>query len=229
MKRQIMAVVTGCMLGLNAMAYTTTESETLKVWCDNAELTADGKTITKVKFYENDNVMYSAFNMTLNVPKGIKIAQVKSGRQMVNDIELTERATTAHTIACNMLDDGTTIRIISSPTGTLDTYYDDDENGNKMDHLFTLGLIAEPEMADGEYLVTMTGVKFVFPNADACVPKVEPITVTFTIVGGVSTNIDNIEADTSDAGDYYDMMGRKVEGRLLPGIYVHNGRKVMVK
>ena len=57
-----------------ALAKATTEN-TLSVWMDQkVELTADGKTVTRLTVYEYDpNINYLAFNMALSVPKGVKV------------------------------------------------------------------------------------------------------------------------------------------------------------
>lgn len=224
----ICAALAALLSGGTAGAYTTTESESLKVWFEPVTLVADGTTISRLVVCESDVLNYSAFNMAFFVPKGIHIAKVKKGRDWVEDIEMTERASSTHSIACNMLDDGITIKVIAD-SSMLDDLYPDDEEGNPMDELFSIGLIADPDMVDGAYTVEMLDVKFVLSNADACVPAVQPIYGTFTITGGVTTGIDDVHGDSADEGDYYDLLGRKVHGTPAPGIYLHNGEKVIIK
>lgn len=136
-------------------------SETLEVWMDKSvSFTADGKTVTKLMFRERDpNINYIAFNMTLTVPKGIHINQVKSGRNYVNDIKLTERATSTHAIACNMPDE-TTVKIICT-SSLNEELYPDDEEGKLMDELFEIGFVADADTYNGTYAIEMTGCKFV--------------------------------------------------------------------
>lgn len=143
-----------------SMANVVRASETLEVWMDKSvAFTADGQTVTKLVFREKDpNINYIAFNMTLTVPKGIHINKVKSGRNYVNDIKLTERKDD-HTIACNMPDE-TTVRIIcTSPVNA--ELYPDDEDGNQMDELFEIGFVADATTYNGTYAIEMTGCKFV--------------------------------------------------------------------
>lgn len=143
-----------------SMANVVRASETLEVWMDKSvSFTADGQTVTKLVFREKDpNINYIAFNMTLTVPKGIHINKVKSGRNYVNDIKLTERKDD-HTIACNMPDE-TTVRIIcTSPVNA--ELYPDDEDGNQMDELFEIGFVADATTYNGTYAIEMTGCKFV--------------------------------------------------------------------
>ena len=44
------------------------------------------------------------------------------------------------------------------------------------------------------------------------------------------TSIEEINADVKGDNRYYNMMGQQVDGNNLPaGIYIHNGKKVLVK
>ena len=142
------------------------QQHTLEVWMDQtAEFTADGKTVTKLTFYEKDpNTDYLAFNMALRVPDGIKINQVKSGREYVNDIELSVRATGTHTIACNMPEEGV-IKIICTSSLNQDLY-PDDEDGNIYYPIFTIGLVAESSAYNGTYAIEMSDVWFVKQDED---------------------------------------------------------------
>lgn len=133
---------------------------TLEVWMDQTmEVTADGTTVTYLTFYQKDpNINYIAFNMAITVPKGIHIHQKKVGRDYVNDIELSIRATTTHTIACNMPDENT-IKIIST-SSELQEFYPDDEDGNLYDPLFTIGLVGDATMYNGTYPIEMWDLVF---------------------------------------------------------------------
>ena len=44
------------------------------------------------------------------------------------------------------------------------------------------------------------------------------------------TSIEEISADVKGDNRYYNMMGQQVDGNNLPaGIYIHNGKKILVK
>lgn len=134
---------------------------TLEVWMDkNILVTADGKTVTKVTVYQRDpNANYTTFNMVITVPKGVHINKIRSGREYINDIELSERATGTHTIACNMPDDRN-IKIICM-SSQLQDLYPDDIDGNPYEPLFTIGLIADQTSYNGTYDIELTGCRFV--------------------------------------------------------------------
>lgn len=133
----------------------------LEVWMDkNVTVTADGQTVTYLTISEKDpNVNYIAYNMTISLPKGFKVNQVKQGREYVNDITLSERATTTHQIDCNMPVEGM-LKVICTSTSNYEMY-PDDEDGNIIYPIFTVGLVADPSTINGTYNVEMTGVRFV--------------------------------------------------------------------
>ncbi|MGN0221336.1 MAG: hypothetical protein ACI4BA_04355 [Prevotella sp.] len=147
-----------CLLALTAVR--ANAQSTLEVWMDQTqEVTADGTTVTYLTFYQKDpNVNYIAFNMAITVPKGIHINQKKVGRDYVNDIELSVRATTTHTISCNMPDENT-IKIIST-SSELQEFYPDDEDGNLYDPLFSIGLVGDASMYNGKYPIEMWDMVF---------------------------------------------------------------------
>lgn len=170
------------MLALLTAVQASAQTETLKVWMDDVTMTADGKTVTRLYVMENDVVDYTAFSLSLIVPKGVTIAKVKSGRNTVNDIRLTERLND-HTISCNMLSDGRTIKIISSSPSN-SNFYPDDVDGNVMDSIFSIGLVADPAMVNGNYTIEIKDCKFVIQDATASQPQ-EAVTASMKVTGGV--------------------------------------------
>lgn len=206
------------------------QSETLKVWLDdNVTFTADGKMVSYLHLYENDGDQgYTSFNMSLFVPKGIHINQVKQGRDVVNDITLSERGTNTHMIVCNMPSD-TLLKVASISTLNQDLY-NDDENGNPLDLVWTIGLVADPTMVNGDYEVRMVADDLVFnmKQGDTYVSSVikEDVICTFTITGGVISSVSLPETDKKDL-DLYDLSGRKVKYPTQHGIYIEGGKKVV--
>lgn len=212
----------------DAGAVITKESSTLEVWADDITLTADGKTISTLKVYQRDVDTFTAFNMAFFVPRGVKIAKIRQGRETVDDIHLSARAASTHTIQCNMLEDSVTVKVISYSMNQ-DNYYPDDEDGNPLELLFTIGFIAEPYMANGTYPVEITDIKFVEANTNASVPENDHVWCNFTIDGGIATGVETIEVPDAQPDVYYDLSGRRVEGDPQPGYYICNGQKVLVK
>lgn len=159
MKKKTLLLAVGLALSMGQAAGQNIQTEALRVWMDNITISADGTTSTRLTIYENDAERdYTAFNMSIIVPDGVTVAQVKKGRNWVNSIELTERAAESHSISCNM-PDATTIKIMCSSNQN-DNFYPDDEDGNPMDALFTIDLVANPQMMNGTYTITTEGVVF---------------------------------------------------------------------
>lgn len=206
----------------------TTESETLKVWIDNFTIDTCGDNVAYMKVYENDVIDYTAFNMTFQVPEGLKIHQVKSGRETINDIQLSGRAASTHTIRCALWDDGTTLRVISTSTQN-DNFYPDDEDGNPLGLLYTIGFVADPTMPSGTYPINMTGIKFVLKNGDACFPLGDHVTAEVTVITeNIPTEVSEVAAEAID-GPCYDTSGRYVVNPTPGTIVIFNGKKVMVR
>ncbi|MBO4802090.1 MAG: hypothetical protein J5545_09535 [Bacteroidaceae bacterium] len=142
-----------------AEALAQTKSETLRVWMDDITLTADGETITKLTVYENDVKDYASFNMSFVVPDGIRIAQVSAGRGKVkNDVELSDRGTESHTITANQPSE--TLIKVSCISMEGENLYPDDVDGNPLDELFTIGLVADPTALNGAYTITLGDLDF---------------------------------------------------------------------
>ena len=209
------------------------QSTTLKVWLDSkVTFQADGTTVTYLKLYENDGDQgYTSFNMSLIVPKGISVNKVKQGRNTVDDIFLSERATTTHTIACNMPSE-TLLKVACISTLNQDLY-NDDEEGNPLDELWTIGLLADPTMENGDYVVTMPvdGLIFNMKDGDNYVSSriSEDVTCVFTIEGGVITAIKQVTVDAEDASAIYALQGRKLTNPVGSGVSIIDGKKVATK
>lgn len=212
---------------MSAAAFTTTPTDDLHVWAEFPVIVADGETVNYIKVYQHDDndIDYCAFNMIFDLPEGFSINKVKDGRREVNDIKLTERADVTHTIACNIVD-GVELRIFcdSSENANL---YKDDEAGNPLDHLFTVGLIAAPSLADGTYEVRLHTVKFCQSNADATVPATEPI--LFTIPVGDTSGIAEVSLDTLAGETCYDLKGLPIDPKNYKGIVVCKGHKYIIR
>ena len=72
-----------------------------------------------------------------------------------------------------------------------------------------------------------------FPDATAmlgCGTNVElPVTLIDYEYGG-TTAVEEVKAASQEDGAYYNLMGQKFsEGNLPAGIYIHNGKKILVK
>lgn len=170
------------------------QAHNLKVWMSEPVLVPDGKTVTYLTVYQTDfdavsgtHRTYMDWQMVLNVPRGVTVNQKKvlQGRDsvLVNDLTLNEiryGGITAQ-INSNMADD-TTLRIITSNQGTT-PYYPDDSEGNTVEELFTIGLVADSAMEYGKYEISLTEVKFVQLGDKVGAKPAETPVSTLTVKG----------------------------------------------
>ena len=209
-----------CLVHL-AIAGVQAQSKTLKVWLDSeVTLTADSTTVTYLKVYQNDAVEeYTSFNMCIVVPQGVKVHRVEVG----NDIVLSQRGAASHVIACNMPTD-TLLKVAC-------TSMQNESLSTAPTELFTIGLIAEKTMVNGDYVVRMPADGLVFNGklGDTYVSSVvqEDAISRLTIQGGMDVSIST--STTSGAKGLYDMRGRKIDRTdAHEGVYIEDGRKVLV-
>ncbi len=122
-------------------------------------MVADGKTVTYLSVYQtdSDDKQYWIFQVEIQLPKGIHIAQRTEGRQEANDATLNESRFEGlpHTLGVNM-PDSTTLRAICVNMSSKEPYYNDDADGNKVEEIFRVGLIADADMTNGNHVVTLT-------------------------------------------------------------------------
>lgn len=211
-------VILTCLVHL-AIAGVQAQSKTLKVWLDSyMTLTADSTTVTYLKVYQSDAVEeYTSFNMSIVVPQGVKIHCVG----YANDIVLSERGAASHVIACNMPSD-TLLKVACASM-------QNESMATAPTELFTIGLIAEKTMVNGDYVVRMPADGLVFNGklggtyVSSAVP--EDATCRLTIKGGVDVSIST--STTSGAKGLYDMQGRKIVQPVEKGVYIENGHKVL--
>lgn len=231
MKKFILSTLLA-LLTLTANAeFIETTTDKLHVWAEFPDkIIADGKTVNYIKVYEHndDNVNYSAFNMEFILPEGFTVNKVKSGRETKDDIEFSDRATSTHSISCNIAD-GNNLRIIAYSSQSQELY-PDDADGNPLDLLFTVGLIASPDIPSGQYTAEMKGMVFCLPNADSHLPAVASVNYPIDIVSNGTSGIDTVEAVGEENAKYYDLQGRPVNPQNLRNtIIISKGRKIYVK
>lgn len=233
MKSLLLSMALGlASLGTMAQSYTTTSTDKLKVWVEIPTVIADGETVNYFKVFEHDdnNTAYTAFNMTMEMPAGFSTHEIKEGRDMVEDIHLSDRAHKTHSISYNFYPGTNDLKIISDSSINADLY-NDDEDGNPLDELFTMGLIASSDIPSGEYTVRVYGIKFVMADGNACTPADQPLTLTMVVKNPTTSAIEEIQAENMDPAECWDIMGRHVNPATAPKgtIVIYRGHKVMVK
>lgn len=176
-------------------------AQDFKFWMSNPTLTADGQTVTYLHIYQTDanNKQYWNFQVEITMPEGIHIAKKKVGRDYVNDATLNEDRFEGlpHVLGVNM-PDATTFKSLCGNSASKQPYYNDNAEGEPVEELFRVGLVADPEMKNGEYTITM--YKAILVDTDVKDFRItEPVTATMTITGGQGSEND-IMYTLTDAG-----------------------------
>lgn len=177
-------------------------AQELKVWVSNGTLTADSATITKITVYQTDpsDATYVGFQMQMHVPQGVHIAQRKQGRVMVNDLTLNEYRFEglSHSLTANM-PSSNLLKIACLDMSSNSPFYPDDAEGNVVEELFTIGLIADKSMTNGTYKVTLSGVDFIHKDGTSNSPS-EEVSFNLTVTGGKEPVQTEIVYNLSSAG-----------------------------
>lgn len=178
------------------------QAQSLRVWMDDMTMVADGQTVTYMTVYMTDpDDLYSGFQMGITVPEGISINQVKSGRVMVNDAKLNADRFDGlgHSLITNM-PNSKTIKLGCMDTSQNAEFYNDDADGNIVEELFTIGLVASPEMINGEYTVEMWDLEMIHKDATGVKPSNTNLTAKMTVTGGQNANDKEVLYELTEAG-----------------------------
>lgn len=149
----------------------------------------------------HDSKSFSAFQMDISLPEDVEIADVRMAK-----------ASQTKNLGYAQLENGTW-RLLY---GTLE---------NKIinlvgDKLLTLELTSNHPISGG----LITADEIFLTNRNASTIQLNSVQC------GLPTNITTIENISSVDGDCYDLMGRKVDGRRIrKGVYIVNGKKMLVK
>ena len=92
-----------CLVLASVVTRAQAQTQTLEVWGHDITMTADGTTVTHLTISERDVVDYTGFSLTIVVPKGIHVAQVRSGRDYDKFAECKLHAEPASQVGCPLL------------------------------------------------------------------------------------------------------------------------------
>lgn len=195
MKKRIIFSLWLALLGVQVQA------QSLRVWVGDAVMVADGETVTPLTVYQTDPTdnQYVAFQMKMNVPQGIHIAQKKQGRVYVDDLTLNAERFEGlgHSLSGNMPDE-TTI-VLSCVDMSNVAFYPDDAEGNIVEELFTIGLIADNTMTNGVYTISLSGVDFIHSDGSSNSPE-DDVNFQLTVTGGQEPVETSVSYTLSAAG-----------------------------
>ena len=160
--------------------------------------------IAEVTIALDNQQPYTALQADIYLPDGLSV---------VGDFTLTDRKGKDHSVGCQAQPDGAVRIFIKSPS-----------NKNMKDN--TGALVTFAVVADGDY------------RANDAIELCNILAVTAQAVGynlpdyladGIITAIDNLSQDGKAAdGIYYNLLGIPVN-HPTPGIYIRNGKKVIVR
>ncbi len=184
----------------------------LKVRMSSPAIMNDGKTVAYLTIYQTDIIdeenkeydLYAQFQFRINVPSGITFAQKDVDGEMVNDITLNAsrfRGTSSFlTVSSAQIDKR--LSIISSNISKDKTYYQTDAEGNVVEELLTIGLIADESTELGSYEISLSEVKFVHLDASANIPG-ETVTAALSVVepGSIRTVLDENSTEVPAAAE----------------------------
>lgn len=107
------------------------------------------------------------------------------------------------------------------------------KNGEEIETVDALGFdddwskfsinFTDKQTAEGTYTIEIPEGYFVSPEGD----NLPAITLTYYI--GTDTGINNVTVDTKQADAIYTLSGVRVSGKLPAGVYIKNGKKVIIK
>ena len=199
----------------------------LKVRMSSPAIMNDGKTAAYLTIYQTDIIdeenkeydLYAQFQFRINVPSGITFAQKDVDGEMVNDITLNAsrfRGTSSFFTLSSEQIDGR-LSIISANTSKDKTYYQTDAEGNVIEELLTIGLIADKTMETGSYEISLSEVKFVHLDASANVPG-ETVTAALSVVpeGSIRTILDENSTTAPTAAENVNI---QVYRTLVPDVW----------
>lgn len=123
------------------------------------------------------------------------------------------------------------------PDSDIPTFTDEDAKSYGSDNLLEPVLEARNYAADEYYVLKNNEFHKIMDNtsmvsAHKAVLHI-PVTVSaarrLSIIMGEATGIEDIDIEKADEGRYHDLQGRRVESPEKPGLYIRNGKKVIIK
>ena len=159
--------------------------------------------------------MVAASQGNIKLPAGLSFVTKSNGRPDVKNIDTRSED---FTLSCALQDDGSMTFAQYSADGFA---YTGNEGG-----IFTFKVKAAEDAVPGTYSVALTGVVLSINGVGYDIPdRTSSLTISET------SGIDGFSLDdTKNDGKYYSLDGRMLQGKpILKGIYLNNGKKVVVK
>ena len=188
-----------------------------RLYMNDMRMTAGGQNTIGLKMENADN--FIAFQCDVYLPEGMIVARNDNGKLLVG---LADGITSNHVVSANMLDNGVLRVVLMSPQN---------ESIKLLENsIINLTVETDEGMTDNR-VIDIRDIRFVrnIGNSEYLAPDASA-TVTF----GDVTGIEGIQTE-GETFDVYNLRGQKVRTNvtnfngLQKGVYIVNGKKVMVK
>ena len=163
---------------------------------------------------DNPERTFSSLQFDLCLPEGIEVVAGEDGRSVLLS---EDRRASQHSLLSAGIGDGS-LRVLAY-SGSKHEF-----SGNS-GRVMAVTVQASPDLADGVYELSLENIELATLDAISCTPASRSTMIT---VGG-ATGIGEVNIEDSGSGVIYDLQGRRVEQITSPGIYIVNGKKVLVK
>ena len=190
-----------------------------------APFTATAGTKTAISFEMKNTAAIRGFQFDLYLPEGMTVVKSAKGKIQGKLSEGRLPDEDEHDLTFSQQPDGA-IRFLCS------SQYDETFTGTSGE-LATLQVEIASDMANGDHAIQLKNMKLTETDISKYYTS-DLIESTVTIEGGATTGINSLTSDPSakgeESGNIYSLDGRKVSNSGLPkGIYIKNGKKVVIK
>ena len=192
-------------------ANNTTDSDYL--YLDDLSIKA-GETLDVDVYMQTDRYDIQALQCEIVLPEGLEfVYEEEDGERYYTSLGGRASSRT-HTISDGMQSDGSLRVVEASASGSV-------FKDNSLP-VFTFTIKAKEDVTSGTKVIKLANMELSYGVA------INPADREYNIEVTGTAGINNIYVDTTDSTIYYDLQGRKVKNPRR-GIYIHNGKKVMIK
>lgn len=203
--------------GNRAASLNSNEDAQGRLYMNDMRMSAGGQNTIGLKMENAEN--FIAFQCDVYLPEGMTVARNDNGKLMVG---LSNGVTSHHVVSANMLNNGALRVVVMSPQNESIKLL---EGG-----VINLTVETDEDMSDN-CVVDIRDIRFVrnIGNSEYLAPD-----ASATVVFGDVTGIDGVQVN-GETFDVYNLRGQKVRTNvtnfngLQKGVYIVNGKKVMVK
>lgn len=173
----------------------------------------------EMSFYLKSSAAIRGFQFDLYLPEGMEAVKSKKGKYTMTWNEDALPEDDEHNLNASAQKDGS-VRFLCS------SLYDETFVNGDIE-LFTLKVKLNDDVEDGAYKIQLKDMVLCESDIEK-VYKADLIEGNL-LIGDKTVGIRNINAERATDGTYYDLSGRKLNGKPEKGVYILNGKKILVK